>query len=75
MIFLCFYQGEDLSDSESESESETESKASTIQGSMTAEYISALSEKEKGDGEQKEKDDDEDSLGEELMEVPVFYAW
>lgn len=60
--------------SSSSSESESEDDTSTIQGSAAEEYMKALSSKEKGDGEEKEKDDDEDSLGEELTEVPVFYA-
>lgn len=33
-----------------------------------------LSAKEADAGEEKERDDDEDSLGDELEEVPVFYA-
>ncbi|KAK7105028.1 leucine-rich repeat-containing protein 73-like [Littorina saxatilis] len=57
-----------------ETETESDDDTSTIKGSAAEEYVKALSAKEEDQGEEKEKDDDEDSLGEELTEVPVFYA-
>ena len=78
-MFLFFFlqlgkETSSVSGSTETDATDSEDDASTIRGSAAEEYVKILTEKEKDHGEEKEKDDEEDSLGEELMEVPVFYA-
>ena len=76
LIYLILSQtGKQTSSTSGTTETDSEDDTSTIRGSATEEYVKILSDKEKYHEDEKEKDDEEDSLGEELMEVPVFYAW